>query len=123
MKRCVASAFLIGLIGCIPAAFGQNRPAKGAIPSYDQIRQKDQATYDYINQDGTARITVMDTLNLFNYPSGTVTYILNGKPSNNARYVRRLLSRKGTSLESFSISQPDRDGKRTIEINYLSSPE
>ncbi|RAK03112.1 hypothetical protein LX87_01234 [Larkinella arboricola] len=118
MKACIVFALLFAFVLTYCPAFSQSQKGKQLLPSYDQIRQKDREIDDYINKDGTAQITQKDSVNLFNYPSGTVTYLLNGKPSSDIQYVKRVLSRKGRIIESLSIHRPNQHGKRLIEIKY-----
>ncbi|MRS65813.1 hypothetical protein [Larkinella terrae] len=97
---------------------GQSQKVGNSFPTYDQIRQKDRDTYDYVNWDGKARVVETDSINLFDYPSGTVTYILNGKPSDDVRYVKRVLAKKGTQVEKISISKAGPTARHVVTINY-----
>lgn len=117
------------LFACMPVlvvlnhtALGQSQKVKDPFPTYDQIRQKDHDTFDYINTNGSTRRVEKATINLFNYSPGTVTYILNGKPSDDVNYVKRVLSGKQKSIENIAIGEPDQTGKRVFKINYEAVP-
>jgi hypothetical protein len=111
-------AVVIVMVFLDHTAFGQSQKAKEPFPSYDQIRQKERDITDYVNTDGSARVVEKAIINLFDYPRGTVTYILNGKPSDNVAYVKRVLSGKGKYIENVSISKPGQTGKLVIDIKY-----
>lgn len=99
-------------------ALCQSHKAKESFPTFSQIKSENSAYYDYTNYDGTARIQKLDSINLFDYPPGTVTYFLNGKPTTTTNYVKQELSKKGRQVESISIGRLDQNGKRVITITY-----
>jgi hypothetical protein len=98
-------------------AFGQSQKMKETFPSYDQIKPIKADIVDYVSPNGTVRVE-KKAINLFDYPVGTVTYILNGKSSTDVNYVKQVLSEKGKDIESISVGKPDQKSKRVIEINY-----
>lgn len=98
-------------------AVGQVQKTKEAFPSYDQIKPSKGDIVDYGGPISVVK-TERKTINLFDYPAGTVTYILNGKSSTDVNYVKQLLSDKGKDIDFISIGKPDEKGKRAIKIDY-----
>lgn len=96
--------------------YGQTQNRKESFPSYNQIKPKagEIIDYDYVSKNGEVAPAA---INLFDYPPGTVTYIINGKPTK-VKYVKQMLSDNRNRIDSLSISQPDLAGKRTIKIKY-----
>lgn len=107
--------------------FGQNK-TQPDFPTYRQLKSGNSEIVDYfpagsftrtsfrrISDSGT---TTGYSVNLFDYPKGSVTYYLNEQPTTDVNYVREVLRNKSVSIEAFSISKPDENGKRTIRIRY-----
>ena len=119
MKGYSFSGYLLGLLFLGPIAFAQSKKGDEHVPAYDQIKPKSDEIidYDYATPNGTKSV-VMSPFNLFDYPPGTVTYLINGKPTSDVRYVKRLLNNREKRPESISIGPPDSTGKRIIKINY-----
>ncbi|GAB3947441.1 hypothetical protein GCM10028805_19700 [Spirosoma harenae] len=94
-----------------------------SFPTYQQIKPDHAEIIDFAPSRGTSGQVVMSTrrvpVNLFDYPEKTVTYLLNGKPTMNAKYAKEVLNKKGTQVERINIHEPSPDGKRTIEIEYI----
>jgi hypothetical protein len=112
LLTCVFTSLLLN-----HTAFGQSQKTKELFPSYAQIKPQTADIVDYVSPNGTVRIE-KKAINLFDYPVGTVTYILNGKSSTDVNYVKKVLSEKGKDIESVSVGIPNQVGKRVIEINY-----
>lgn len=97
--------------------FGQAQKAKEIFPSYDQIKPSKDYIVDYGGPNSIIKVE-KKTINLFDYPTGTVTYILNGNSSTDVNYVKQVLSEKGKDIDSISVGKLDQKGKRVIKINY-----
>jgi len=98
-------------------AFGQAQKTKADFPSYDQIKPTKREIVDYGGPNSVVKME-RKTINLFDYPAGTVTYILNGKSSTDVNYVKQILSDKWKDIEYISVGKPDDKGKRVIKIDY-----
>lgn len=98
-------------------AVGQVQESKETFPSYDQIKPYKDDIVDYGGLNSMVK-TERTSLNLFDYPAGTVTYILNGKSSTDITYVKQVLSNKWKAIEFMSIGKPDEKGRRVIKIDY-----
>jgi hypothetical protein len=117
MKGYLLLIFIFSLTLWSNIAVGQAQNTKEAFPSYDQIKPSKGDIVDYGGPNSVVK-TERKTINLFDYPAGTVTYILNGKSSTDVNYVKQILSDKGKDIESISIGKPDVKGKRVIKIDY-----
>jgi hypothetical protein len=85
-------------------------------PTYRQIKPTQNEIIDYRpNADAYSRSR---RINIFDYPAGTVTYYLNEQPTSDINYVKQVLANKSVSVETISISPPDKQGKRQIRITY-----
>ncbi|GAA4449915.1 hypothetical protein GCM10023189_09730 [Nibrella saemangeumensis] len=86
-----------------------------AQPSHEPIRIKRLSAEEIVDSpEGTTRIK--KAINLFDYPKGTITYVVNGRTTKSVRYVKRQLS--GKEITRLSIGNPDINGKRVIDITY-----
>jgi hypothetical protein len=110
---CVFTLILLNHTG-----FGQSQKLKEPFPSYAQIKPQKADIFDYASPNGTVIMVEKKVINLFDYPKGTVTYILNGKTTTDVNYVKQVLSGKGKDIESVSVGKPDQMGKRVIEVKY-----
>ncbi|HLL93657.1 MAG TPA: hypothetical protein VK404_01675 [Spirosoma sp.] len=122
MKSYLLLVSVFTLILLNHSAFGQTQKTKEPFPSYTQIKPQkadivDHISPTYVSPDGTVRVE-KTVINLFDYPTGTVTYILNGKSSTDVDSVKQVVSEKWKDIESISVGKPDPAGKRVIEINY-----
>lgn len=102
------------------SVYGQSKPPGESFPAYRQIKPIDGEIIDYGSSGKTALLRSNVALSLFDYPKGTVTYVLNGKPTTDVDYVRQVTSKKSTQIEAVFVGKPDEDGKRTIVITYES---
>lgn len=94
-------------------AYGQAENNGQKIPTYKQIKPAKDEIIDY-QKDGL----IINKPNLFNYPKNSVIYILNGKSTEDYKYVKELLSKKEIEIENILIEKPNKKGKRIIIINY-----
>ena len=99
--------------------YGQSKSVVAPFPTYQQIKPATAEIVDYVSQWGEAGVVGHQlTFRLFDYPEHTVTYILNGKPTMDGKYVKEVVNRKETRIETIAIEQPSADGKQTIRIEY-----
>lgn len=105
--------------------YGQSIKQEVSFPTYQQIKPTTSEIVDYVSPRGSLPADVQNLLqarinqtNLFDYPAGTVTYILNNQPTTDVEYVKQVLDNKSISIESVLIGQPDDNQKRTIRIEY-----
>ncbi len=117
MKNSFIGASVLALTLLSQLALGQLKETSAIFPSYQQIKGKNYEILDYVSPNGTLRVEKAP-LNLFDYPPGTATYIINGKPYEDVNQVKQILSGKEKYLETLSISKPDQSGKRVILIRY-----
>jgi ribosomal protein S4E len=96
---------------------GQTQKSKEDFLTYDQIKTSKDDIIDYGGPVSVIK-TERKVINLFDYPSGTVTYIVNGKSSTDVNYIKQLLAGEGKDIEAISIGKPDEKGKRVIKIDY-----
>ncbi|RYC70074.1 hypothetical protein [Spirosoma sordidisoli] len=102
---------------CNNIAIGQVQKTQEAFPSYDQIKPLKGERTDYGGLDSIVRVE-RKSINLFDYPAGTVTYLLNGKSLTDVKYIKQIVSDKRKDIDSISIGEPDKKGKRVIKIDY-----
>lgn len=99
-------------------ANGQTQSIESPFPTYKQIKPAYAETVDCVYPVGTHLLRTNATLNRFDYPKDSVTYVLNGKPTTDVDYVKRVLAKPGTRMEAISIGEPDAHGRRIIAIKY-----
>lgn len=97
----------------------QSKSSPELFPTYQQIKPTSTEITDYVPEQGDSLVTGRQKMiNLFDYPECSVTYILNGKPTTDRKYVQKLVNTKGTQLKHIKIGQPTADDRLTIEIDY-----
>lgn len=104
---------------CPIRLFGQKKNVVTPFPTYQQIKQATDEIIDYVPKKGDSVVTGrQQTINLFDYPTYSVTYILNGESTTDRKYAQKLIDPKGTQIDRIKIGQPTADGKLRIEIDY-----
>ena len=99
--------------------YGQSKNVAAPFPTYQQIKPATSEIVDYVSQSGKAGVVSRQlTFRLFDYPENTVTYVLNGKPTTDSKYVKEFVNRPETHIESIAIEPPSADGKQIIRIDY-----
>ncbi|GAB3881709.1 hypothetical protein [Spirosoma agri] len=95
-----------------------------SFPTYQQIKPSHSEIIDQVTPKklpathGQVIITRASSLNLYDYPAGTVTYYLNEQPTTDVNYVKKVLATKSIVIETIAIEPPTESGKRTIRIKY-----
>ncbi|GAB3014826.1 hypothetical protein [Spirosoma pulveris] len=123
MSYSLISNLLTGALMCVGTAlFGQSKNIPASFPTYNQIRPAREEIMDYVPGPGRPDyIKQKIVLNLFDYPAGSVTYIINGKPTTDEKSAKEVVNKKGNYVTKASINGPTEDGKRTIYIDYTSN--
>ncbi|MCX6215850.1 hypothetical protein [Spirosoma sp.] len=106
------------------ALFGQSKNTPVSFPTYNQIKPAREEIMDYVPGPGSGKPDYMKqkvVFNLFDYPAGSVTYIINGKPTTDEKTAKEVINKKGNYVKKASINGPTEDGKRTIYIDYTTN--
>lgn len=122
MKNFSVLSLLFWLILASHHLYGQAVNQTESFPSYQQIKAADSEIVDYVSSQGKSGFyTEKTTINLFDYPDGTVTYILNGKSTTDGNFAKKLLSQKKIQIDKISIELPTENRKQIIRIDYTTN--
>ncbi|ADB37567.1 hypothetical protein [Spirosoma linguale] len=106
------------LISTVTVLFGQSKNV-AVFPTYNQIKTPINEIIDYIppgSKSGVIQEKMV--LKLFDYPAGTVTYILNGKATTDGKYAKKMVGKKGNYITHVAINGPTEAEKRIIYIDF-----
>ena len=113
---CILLAFTLTAKGIV---YGQSKNHMASFPTYNQLKPEGAKIFDYVPERGSENFSRQKVaFKLFDYPNGSVTYILNGKSTTNADYVKKVINQNGNRLNSISIGEPAADGKRVISLIF-----
>lgn len=99
--------------------YGQSTNHAASFPTYNQIKAANAELIDYAPRQFNKMVSRQNVnVNLFDYPAGSVTYILNGKATANANYVKKILNRTENHIDSIVIGEAPATGKRILKITY-----
>lgn len=99
--------------------YGQSKNDSEPFPTYQQIKPASPEIIDYVPRQGKAGYVQQKiTFRLFDYPDGTVTYILNGKATTDEKRAKETVSQVDNHITNISIGEPASDGKRVIRIDF-----
>ena len=109
-------ATLLSISYCL---YGQSKNDGELFPSYKQLKPASSEIIDYLPRYGKAAFFEKKIISmLFDYPDGTVTYILNDKTMTDRKRATEIVSQNENHIDNISIGEPTSDGKRIIRINY-----
>ncbi|SOD80524.1 hypothetical protein [Spirosoma fluviale] len=122
MRQSVIFLLITGALTCAGTVlFGQSKSTPVSFPTYNQIKPAGGEIMDYVPSPGSGKIEYIKqkmVFNLFDYPAGTVTYIINGKPATNEKAAKEVVSKKGNYVTKVAINEPTEDGMITIYIDF-----
>lgn len=110
------------VIGAVTNSYGQSKKTLESFPTYNQIKPASSEIMDYVPKDDKSGFMQQKvTLKLFDYPAGTVTYILNGQPTTDGAYAKKVISKAGNQITNMAIKGPTEEGKRLIYIDFTTN--
>lgn len=104
-------------------SYGQPNSTPTPFPTYQQIKPAGSEIIDYVSKSGDSHQTQQTRINLFDYLPKTVTYVLNGKPTTDVNYAKRVLSRKEIQIETITIGQQTIRSESSESITRYSSKQ